>query len=328
MHALAYKLITRGGLVACCDIDAERRERFAGEFGVAGYPDAVEMIQEEKPDLIHVVTAPSLRVELMTMVHDQRVPACMVEKPIATEVKDWKALVELGANTKTKFGVNAQFRYHPDLTRCREALDSGKLGRVRFLDASAVGTICDQGVHVLDWAMSLNRDVPVVRVFGTASGGANMTHHMHPSPDTTVAQLVFADGVRGMWHLGYTAPRVVDDESYYKHCRVAAFAERGRTLYEEFGGWEIVSPDGVRSGQVADMEEWAEGNHRAQANFTNAMFDWLEDDGKLPGTNLKRSLEQWNVILGLYASALWRKPVDVPFDPPGDLFEKLGQALS
>ena len=87
MHALAYKLIKRGELVACCDLDRERRDKFAQEFGITGYTDAVEMIQNEKPDLIHLVTGPSLRVELMTLVHEQGVPACIVEKPIATEAK-------------------------------------------------------------------------------------------------------------------------------------------------------------------------------------------------------------------------------------------------
>lgn len=327
-HARAYRLITRGELVACCDLDRERRERFAKEFGIPGYADAIEMTQAQKPDLIHLVTGPSLRVELMTMVHGQGIPACIVEKPIACEVKDWKALVRLEAASRTRFGVNAQVRYHPNLARCRQALKPGRLGQVLFLDFSAVGTICDQGVHVIDWATSLNDDEPVVRVFGAASGGENLAHRMHPSPDTTVAQLVFANGVRGMWNLGYSAPRVLDDEAYYKHCRVAAYTERGYALYEEFGKWEIVSPAGTESGQVADMEAWAESNHAAQANFTNAMFDWLEDDGKPVGTNLKRSLEQWNVVLGLYASTVYREPIDVPFDPPDDLWEKLGQALA
>jgi predicted dehydrogenase len=324
---MAYNLITRGALVACCDIDAERREAFAAEFGIRGYGDAVEMIRAEQPDLIHLVTAPSLRVELMTIVHEQGVPLCLVEKPIATEVRDWRALVALEARSETRYGVNAQFRYHPDLTRCRQALASGRLGEVLFLDASAGGTICDQGVHVLDWAMSLIGDVPVVCVFGTASGAENMTHHMHPSPDTTLAQVLFANGVRGLWHLGHTAPRVTESEAYYQHCRVAAYAERGRTLYEEFGRWEIVSPEGFEGGRIADQADWLARNHQAQANLTNAMFDWLEDGNRPPGTNLRRSLAQWNVILGLYASALWRRPVETPFDPPDDLFDRLDEAL-
>jgi predicted dehydrogenase len=327
-HAKAYKLIARGELVACCDRNSERRTKFAQEFGIPGYADGADMVRKERPDLIHLVTRPSLRVELMRMVHEQGVPACIIEKPIATEVRDWRALVELEATSQTRFGVGAQFRYHPRLTRCREALSSGRLGKVLFLDCSAAGTICDQGVHVIDWAMSLNGDEPVVRVFGTASGSENMSHRVHPSPDTTVAQLVFANDVHGMWNLGHSAPKVLDDDAYYKHCRVAAYAEHGRALYEEFGRWELVSPGGSEAGAVADMEEWAEGNHAAQANLTNAMFDWIEHAEKPVGTNLKRALEQWNVVLGLYASTAYRRPIDIPFDPPDDLWDRLSESLA
>ncbi len=181
---------------------------------------------------------------------------------------------------------------------------------------------------MIDWAMALNGDVPIVRVFGTASGGGNLTHPVHPSPDTTVAQLLFANGVRGIWNLGHTAPRVLDDEAYYKHCRVAAYGESGRVLYEEFDRWEILSPDGFRSDRVADLDAWAEGNHIAQANLTTAMFDWLEDDQRPVGTNLQRSLQQWNAVLALYGSAVNHEPVDVPFDPPDDLWEQLRLALT
>lgn len=324
-HARAYKLITRGKLVACCDLDAERRTKFANEFGIPGYADAVDMIQKEKPDLVHVVTPPSLRVGLMTMISDQGVPACIVEKPIAYEVNDWRALVDLEARSKTKFAMGAQFRYHNDLTRCREAIRSGALGKVLFLDSSAGLNICDQGVHVLDWSMSLNEDIPVTRVFGAASGVEQMTSR-HPSPNTTVAQLVFANGVYGMWNLGYTAPRVFGEREY-THCRVAAYCERGRVLFEEFGKWEIVSPQGVQGGKINNMDEWRAGNDRAQANLTEAVYTWLDDSSKPAGTNLKRALQQWNVILGLYASTVYRKPMDVPFEPGRDLFTRLGEAL-
>ena len=54
---------------------------------------------------------------------------------------------------------------------------------------------------------------------------------------------------------------------------------------------------------------------RAQAALTEAMFDWIEDDDKPAGTNLKLGLHQWQVVLALYASALWRRPVELPFEP-------------
>ena len=47
-HARAYELISRGELVACCDLDAERRQSYAKEFGIRPYADVVEMIKKEE----------------------------------------------------------------------------------------------------------------------------------------------------------------------------------------------------------------------------------------------------------------------------------------
>lgn len=57
------------------------------------------------------------------------------------------------------------------------------------------------------------------------------------------------------------------------------------------------------------------------------MFDWLLDESKPDPTRLSRALEQFNVILGIYVSALTAKPVDVPLDPPDHLLDALRQRL-
>lgn len=325
-HVKAYKLISRGKLVACCDLDAERRQSYAKEFGIRPYANIVEMIKKEDPDLVHVVIPPNVRVELMRVISHSGVPACIVEKPICCEVSDWKKLCELEGKTNTKFAVNHQCRWQPNFMRCQEALNSGKLGKLLFLDFSAGMNISGQGTHILDYAMSLNQNTPVVRVFGAASGDKEMKT-VHPAPDTTVAQILFANGVYGMWNNGDTAPRTIDDAASYKHVRIAAYAERGRILWEQLGRWEIVSSEAIEAGRIADMKEWEKGDDAAQAGLTNAMFDWLEDDSRPVGTNLKLSLHQWNVVLGLYASSLLRIPIKIPFDPPEDLFLRLAEVL-
>jgi predicted dehydrogenase len=320
MHVLAYEFVPQAELTACCDLDIQRRNELAAEFGLQAYAGAEEMLEKEKPDLIHLVTAPNTRVPLMTLVDQAGIPACIVEKPVAYQVQDWKALAAFAQQTKTQFAVGAQFRYHPDLTRCRLALQSGSLGILRSLEFSAVGTICDQGVHGLDWAMSLNEDSPPVRIFGTASGAQSLDDPRHPSPETSTAQIVFANGVTGYWTNGYTAQRVLDDPAYYKHGRVAGYATRGHVLFEEFGNWEIVSTSHADSGH-ADNLGWMHGNHLAQANLTMGMFSWLE--GGVPvGTNLNNALTQWNAVLGLYASTVRRMPIDLPFEPSDDLWDE------
>ena len=76
------------------------------------------------------------------------------------------------------------------------------------------------------------------------------------------------------------------------------------------------------------MEEWWSNNLVAQAAFHHAMIDWIEDDTKVPGTNLRQSLHEWAVVLALYQSAIERRPIEMAkFDPPEDLFAQLESLL-
>ncbi len=326
-HAKAYEQISRGSLVACCNRGEQRLNEFSQQFNLRAYHDAGEMLRNEKPDLVHLVTGPDSRVALMQLIDAAGVAACIVEKPLACEVADWKQLQALEATARAKFALCHQFRWHADLTHCREALASGDLGAVRFMDFSAGMNISGQGTHILDYAMSLNADSPITRVFGAAHGVQEMTQY-HPGPDTTMGQVLFANGVYAMWNNGITAPRVGNPDTTWQHVRVAAYADKGHTVWEEFGKWEVVSPGRHEEGRISSMAQWEAGNHAAQAAQINAMFDWIEDDSRPAGANLRRGLHQWQVVLGLYASALWRKPIDIPFDVPDSLFTDLAKALS
>jgi predicted dehydrogenase len=314
-------------VVACYAPTPRRRDKLADEFGIRAYADMEEMIMREKPDLVHLVTWPDNRVELMTFVSRLGVPGCTVEKPIATGVSDWKELCKLEETCRTKFAICHQFRWHPVLVRCRKVIQSGKLGNLKFLDVSAGMNICDQGTHILNYGMSLNGDSPVASVFGAASGGLQMGTG-HPGPDGTMGYLTFENGVRALWSNGPNAPRCGNPEASWQHVRVAAYLERGSVEWEEFGTWTVVSTDGEESGDFGGMDTWMENNIKAQAAFHRSMFDWLEDDHKIPGTNLKQSLHEWRVVLALYASTLSRKPVELArFNPPNDLMQMLLKVL-
>ena len=328
-HARAYELVEDAELVACCDMVQEKLQQFSAKYGIRGYSDPEEMIEKEKPDLIHLVTRPSTRVPQLKLVSDLGVPACIVEKPIAVGVDDWMELRRLADTTKTKIGVGAQFRYHPVMNRLRDVLKTGDLGEARYIEATAGSTVCDQGVHVLDWAMSLNGESPASNIFGACSGTGEV-ETKHPSPDNVEALIAFENGVHCLMALGEEAPRVhtvYDAPARFSHCRVAVTCEKGRVLFEEFGKWEILSPNGLDTGHNASREDWQAGNDQAQANLTRGMLSWLEGSAEPVGTNLDRALAQWNVILGLYASALYRMPQKLPFEPDSGLFGTLVEAL-
>jgi predicted dehydrogenase len=326
-HFQAYQRMAGVEIVGCMDISTPAREKRGQEFKVRPYADAAAMIRAEKPDVVNLVTIPDTRVELMTLVSDLGVPGCVVEKPIAAGVEDWRTLCRLDATGKTRFIVSHQCRWQPNLVKCQRALRSGKLGKVKFLDMSAGMNISGQGTHILNYARFLNEEARVVRVFGAAGGNSEM-NGVHPAPDTTAGYLAFDNGVRALWNNGTTAPRCGDPEIFWKHVRVAAYAERGRVSWEEFARWEIASPEGVESGDYGGMVRWEENNILSQVALHQALFDWLENPSAKPGTNLSESLHEWKVVLALYASALYHRPIElVDFDPPADLFSQLKNVL-
>ena len=61
-HAHAYQHIKRGEIVALCDMNEELLNSFGDDFGIdKRYTDIHEMLDKERPDLLHIVTAPVLR---------------------------------------------------------------------------------------------------------------------------------------------------------------------------------------------------------------------------------------------------------------------------
>ena len=327
MHAEAYERIENGVVTACCDIVAEKAERLAETLGIKSYTDVDKMLEAEQPDIVHIATPPTARYVLLEKASSHGVNACTIEKPLAVGVKDWKQLCALAENTSTKIAVCHQFRWHENFNKCREALTSGRLGKLLFLDISSGMNISGQGTHLLNYGFALNGDVPVERVFGNASGKEGMQGY-HPGPDTTEGYLLFANGVRAFWNNGYTAPVTGDPETEYQHVRLAGYAERGRVLWEEFAKWEIVTENEVEKGDYGSMEVWKNQNLEAQAAFHRAMLEWIENDDAPTGTNFRQSLHEWKTVLALYYSSLARIPVDVAsFDPPEDLFDRLKEAL-
>jgi predicted dehydrogenase len=213
-------------------------------------------------------------------------------------------------------------RWQPYLVKCQQAIQSGRLGEVKFLDISAGMNIAGQGTHTLNYGMSLVGEVPVARVYASASGW-DAADPGHPGPAASEAYLTFANGLRGLWTSGYVSPRCGDPATTWQHVRAAAYADRGRVLYEEFGRWEIIGEEEEERGSYGGMTEWARNNSLAQAGFHQAMFDWLEDEHKTPGTSFKQSLHEWEVVLAMYQSAVEHRPVELAgFEPADDLVER------
>ena len=323
-HARAYANITRSQMVAICDLKEDLMNSFGDEFGIGSrYTDIHEMLDKEKPDVLHIVTRPALRVPLMTIAADHEVPAAIVEKPIALDSADLKAIRELGQKSKTKFVVNHQLRFHPKFLELRSDVMEGRIGDVRFVEASARLNMLGQGTHVTDLMFAMNDYADPETVFGQAFGtdGFNSTH---PTADMAEAYITFANGTHGLLVIGKNAAKVDDIHGESQHKRVAVYGTHG-FVHWQMNAWERNLKDGdYEYGEKSYGEEDVLG----QQGLTEATFDWLEDEDKLHPTRLDISLTEFGVILGIFQSVVERAPVSFPSELPDGLLESLRKALS
>lgn len=323
-HAHAYQYVKNGKMVAICDLDEERLNAFGNDFGIEKrYTDIHEMLDKERPDLLHIVTPPTLRVGLMTIAAEHEVPVAIVEKPIAIQGEDWRQIRELRKTSKTKFVVNTQLHFHARNLELKRDVAEGRIGEIRFIDISARSTILDQGVHVLELCHSYNGGVAPTSVFGNVSGTKTIPTRQ-PSPDVAEAAITFENGVRAQMLNGLeVAPKVIDNDSPYAHKRISVYGAHGFVQWT-MHGWERSTPEG---GYESGSHNYGEEDVLGQARLTDAAFDWVKDENNLHPTRLELSLVQFNIILGIYVSALNNVPVSLPFEPPDGLLDALKSRL-
>ncbi len=330
-HASAYRFVKGGKIGAICDINEDLLNKFGDDFDVSSrYTDLDEMLEKEKPDLLHIVTAPVLRgtntrirYPLMKQASDHGVPAAIVEKPIAVESEDWKEIAGLAEETETKFIVNTQLNFHPKNLELKQDVADGKIGEIKFIDASARSTPVDQAPHVLQLVSSYIDNSRPTRVLGQISGKEQLDS-AQPSPMHAAAQAIYDNGLHVSLAFG-TGMGTLASESggTVTHKRVFVVGTKG-FVHWRFSSWERSTHDGGYEGGPLN---YGEQDIQAQGNLTEAAFDWLDDEQKVHPTHLKQSLAEFNLLLGIYYSGITNQIIDLPFDPPDGLMDSLREKL-
>ena len=330
-HANAYRFVKGGKLAAICDMNEERLNEFGDAFDISSrYTDLDNMLEKEKPDILHIVTAPVLRgtserirYPLMKQASDAGVPAVIIEKPIAVESEDWKQIAELAEETKTKFAVNTQLNFHPKNLELKQDVTEGRIGEIKFIDASARSTPVDQGPHVLQLVSSYIDNSRPVRVLGQIAGNEDLDSDQ-PSPMHAAGQVLYENGLHVSVAFGTGMGTMASDNpGIYGHKRVFVVGTKG-FVHWRFSSWERSTPEGGYEGGPLN---YGEQNIVAQSNLTEAVFDWLDDENNVHPTHLKQSLAEFNLLLGLYYSGITNEIIDLPFEPPDGLMDLLRAKL-
>jgi len=134
-HAEIYQKDELSELVAVCDIIHERADAAAARFGVKGYYDAQEMLDNEEIDLVGICTAGTENGGDHYKPTMQAIEAGKIilgEKPISNDIGEAREMVAAAREKGLLYGINLNHRTHAVAKLAKTWADEGKLGDLLF----------------------------------------------------------------------------------------------------------------------------------------------------------------------------------------------------
>ena len=221
-HCASIATLPQAQLVAVADLRAEVATKVAGEYGATAYATADELLAHPGieaviialPDHLHLAAAEATAAAGKAM---------LVEKPLAVDAEEAKAIVRAAEAAKTLLMVGFTVRYFPQYIRARQAVASGELGTLvsAFARRANVVTQTDRiqgrvgvlhflGVHDFDALRWVIGD----EVASVHSISATSSPLAHPVENETFTTLRFKKGaiacVQAGWYLPTNHPAGFD----------------------------------------------------------------------------------------------------------------------
>lgn len=126
-------------LVALCDIDRQKAEARAAEFGVGRvYEDATQMFEDGGFDAVDIAASVGAHAPVARMAADHGIHI-MCQKPLTETVAEAEALVA-HVGDRVRFMVHENYRFRPHYMTVRRWIDEGRIGRVRHAAISCRGS--------------------------------------------------------------------------------------------------------------------------------------------------------------------------------------------
>lgn len=132
-HCRSIKAARGAELVAICDIDAERREKAAAEYGCRAYASVDDMLRDGDVEVVNVAVPTGLHADVgIKAAQSGRHVIC--EKPLDVSLEKADALIFACQDHSVKLASIFQRRLHPLSRRVKETVEGGLLGKPHFGD--------------------------------------------------------------------------------------------------------------------------------------------------------------------------------------------------
>ena len=316
----AEHIMTKGSLIAVCDIVPEKATLFSEKYGGKAYQTVEQMLESEAGniDVVSVCSPNGLHAEHAILALNAQFHV-LCEKPMAINVVDCGRMINVAEKNNKRIFVIKQNRFNPPVEAVKNAIDNGKLGKIYSIQLNCFwnrnpdyysnslkgtldldgGTLFTQFSHFVDLIYWMVGDVK--RVFALT---ANFAHkNIIEFEDSGVVALEFYSGAIGA--INYTV------NSYQRNMEgsLTIFAEKGTVKiggqylneleYQNIEGFEIKDlPVGNKPNNYGTYF----GSMSNHDKIYDNVIDVLKHGGSI-ATNFFEGMKTVEIIDKIYQSA-------------------------
>ena len=328
-HAKAILGADGARLVTVCDLDRERADARAKEYGVPACYSLESMLADPEIDVVNIATPNHL--------HHRAVIACaaagkhvLCEKPPAMSLQETDEMIAACAEAGVKFGCTVQCRARGAVRAVKAAIDSGRFGALLHVDAymkwyrpgeyyhmdawrsmrqCGAGVTIQHAFHYIDLLIHLGGSVRQVE-----ARMCNITHPDVDLEDTLAAFIEYQNGARGVLQATTALWPGTD-------LRIEVNGENGTAIIvgERMATWafreERPEDEAIRQLGSAEQATAAGGaadfGHRDHQVLVQDMVDAVREGRELliPASTVRHTLE---TALAMYCSAARNEAVQLP----------------
>lgn len=309
-------------LISVADINFERAKKVESETGAKAYTSLDDLLNGEKPDVLHICTPHYLHVPMALKALEKGIHV-LIEKPCAVTLEELKALREAQNRTGLKVGTCFQNRYNLSALQLKSMLeDTGKYGRILgargfvtwergkdyyaddwhgTLEKECGGVLINQAIHTLDMLQYLTGELLAV----TGHTSNDHLKGLIEVEDTATALLEFADGVNGVFYA--TLANSCDSPVFVEiKCEKATFRMEGDNLFETGGDGKIEAVRGYKEKDYPGKACWGTGHSALICDFYSSIIE--ERPFEIDAYEGGKAVE---AVLGIYKSSASGERVEI-----------------
>ena len=281
--------------LSCCDEKLAQAEAFAAAYGCKAYTSLRELLDAEKPDVLHICTPHYTHVPLAiyALARDVHV---VLEKPAASFTGDIEVLLQAADRAKAQTAVCFQNRYNRSSQYAKKLLDANELGNINgarafvswsrrggyytdsdwrgSLNTEGASVLINQSIHTLDLMQYLIGQEPYMVEGSTAN---RTLKGVINTEDTAEACLTFDNNVTAIFHatVAYRSDAAITVEIL---CDKGTLAITGDSITIRYADGRAETPELANAAESLGKSYWGNGHKAIISDF----YAHLEEGKKFP----------------------------------------------